>query len=124
MTSVVIGFFAAKSSSVSRVSEILLLAGFLPALVAVWECSLVLRSLHDESDTDLDAYVALRRDGAGRAFELRAGAQGPATVEKLRRKYQDQKVSKPYREWRVTLNQGLLRQLRDVANDTDPPEHA
>jgi len=120
VTSVVIGFFATNPSSISRVSEILLLAGFLLALVAVWECSLVLRSLHDKSDTDLDAYVALRRDGAGRAFELRAGAQGPATVEKLYRKYQDQKVSKPYREWRVTLNQGSLRQLRDVANDTDP----
>ena len=72
MVSVVIGFFAADSSSIGPVSGILLLVGFLPAVLAVKECWLVLRPLgYDDLDTDLEAYEKLRPPDSGRAFELR-----------------------------------------------------
>ena len=72
VVSVVIGFFAADSSSIGPVSGILLLVGFLPAVLAVKECWLVLRPLgYDDLDTDLEAYQKLRPPDSGRAFELR-----------------------------------------------------
>jgi hypothetical protein len=110
VTSVVIGFFATGSSSIDPLSGILLLVGFLPAVLAVKRCWLVLGSLPDDSGNDLDAYVALRKDQSGRAFR---GA--PLTVEQLY-----DKQNKPPRRWRVTLNQRSLRELRDVANHTAP----
>ena len=175
VVSVVIGFFATSSSSISRWSWILLLAGLVPAALAVRECSLVLRSLpNDQYNTDLAAYAQLRLEQEGKASgsgtsaggqessEGKSGDQqdspprkrlldkrlehrlGPAgnlgdtgsslTVGQMYRKYQDQNQKvpdkadkerrparqKPYRWWRVTLNQRSVRELRDVAVCANP----
>ena len=146
VTSVVIGFFATASSSINPLSGILLLVGFLPAVLAVKECWLVLSPLHDHSDPDLDAYVELRKGGSGRAFEPQAAGQDKVSsgrklmprgrgilerrlVRSLSRRETPrngdaqltigqlyEKAKKPYRWWRVTLNQDSLRELRNVAN--------
>jgi hypothetical protein len=77
VVSVVIGFFVTNSSSIDLWSWILLLAGLVPAALAVRECSLVLRSLpYDKYNTDLMAYVAVRGGQPGRrAFGLWTAAR-------------------------------------------------
>ena len=72
VVSVVIGFFATDSSSVDPLSGIPLLVGFVPAVLAVKECWLVLHSLdYDDYDTDLTAYENLKKGSAAREHGLR-----------------------------------------------------
>lgn len=134
VTSVVVGFFATASSSIDPLSGILLLVGFLLAVLAVRKCWLVLRPLPDDSDSDVDVYVALRKGGSCRAFEPGAKAQdkGSSRQELSGRSSPGQKptpigqlydeAKKPYRSWRVTLNQDSLHKLRDVADPLKPPD--
>ena len=106
VVSVVIGFFVTNSSSIGLWSWILLLAGLLPAALAVRECSLVLRSLpYDKYNTDLMAYVAVRGGQPGRrAFGLwtAAGDKNSSTTgrEPGDRERRPSAAARAMRAWR------------------------
>ena len=125
VVSVVIGFFATDSSSIDPLSGILLLVGFLPAVLAVKECWLVLHSLdYDDYDTDLMAYENLRKaQPASTAFKLWTGDEGrecspsdPSGSTSAWRRAKE-RVLQTLFQWKGTLDKRLEQRL----NHSAPP---